>query len=276
MPSHTPPRAGGFTLVELLVVIGIIALLISILLPSLQKARQAAQTVKCLSNVRQIGLAFNQFANEHRQYLPKHWNNQGPTLNSTGWGFTDQWYQGWDYVLNTKYINSYDVFRCPSDPTTRAYSEWSGDWTGSDEWKKDKTPSSYRYNTSNQPDGDNAIKITQLRDPSKVILLAEGVSPMDTSIYPERFLSWWDGGLYSKVGKLTPENAAYNRHGSRNVQGVNSGRSNFLFADGHAETMAWGDTWDRIGGTDDRPQTMWRRLYLPSAYNGNQPLGNNP
>jgi prepilin-type N-terminal cleavage/methylation domain-containing protein/prepilin-type processing-associated H-X9-DG protein len=68
--NRNASRRRGFTLVELLVVIGIIALLISILLPSLSRAREQGNMIKCLSNIRQLGIAFQGYTNQSKGRFP--------------------------------------------------------------------------------------------------------------------------------------------------------------------------------------------------------------
>src|SRR2546423_1629386 len=66
-------RMSGFTLVELLVVIAIIAVLIAILLPVLSKAKLASQRTACLSNTRQLSIAFRMYTEDNKGYMPMGW-----------------------------------------------------------------------------------------------------------------------------------------------------------------------------------------------------------
>ena len=84
-------RQRGFTLIELLVVVSIIALLISILLPSLNKAREQAKAVQCASNLASFGRGFHVYAAENRDFLcsgsfdPEVSNGRECTVDNVGW-----------------------------------------------------------------------------------------------------------------------------------------------------------------------------------------------
>ena len=268
-PRRDGRRAGAFTLVELLVVIGIIAVLISILLPALNHARKKAQAVSCASNMRQIYQACVMFAQDNKGHLPRPhlvpdvssneavakvciWTHR--QAGATGWadlrdepaGGSAGYYASpmWKYITGGE-AGREQLLMCPGD---------TGEYLFGHPIDESK-PRNYSYSMNGliiQKFKDNArggslgpllgIRIGSVKAAAEKIMLFEELAPNDT---------------WNIIGRSVDDLPSA-RHGSQ--EALNSlrdpmsrgyllaGRGNMCFFDGHVVMMAPGELMDPITG----------------------------
>ena len=143
----------AFTLIELLVVIAIIAILAAILFPVFQKVRENARRTSCLSNEKQLGLAFTQYTQDYDERYPSGINNSAAGGKNLG--------QGWGGQLYT-YVKSTGVYKCPDDSTNSAS---AGAITA--------YPVSYAFNANAK-----SATLSQFNAPASTVLLCEAFGPV--------------------------------------------------------------------------------------------------
>lgn len=274
---------GGFTLVELLVVISIIALLTGTLLPALAQAQAAARMVGCASNLRQLGEGTMAYAADHDSTLPygrwflsgggaRTWDDLlapyiGSKSTPTDWNHTQVPKNLGNPILicpsddtqaATAYaVRSYSMVRAGSDASTDCVAEnyWRGVWTG--------RPLLYvitHKSVTGQPPRSLRRGTNQIPAPSSTLLLTENVFQaygQANEIANHQAGTTW--AMIDTANQQRPGNGSFIDqvpvlHGSKGVP-----VDNYLFVDGHVKAYHPKDTVGRVAVTSSQPQGFWTR-----------------
>ena len=197
----------AFTLVELLVVIAVIGVLVALLLPAVQAAREAARRTECSNNLKQLGLSIHQFCDTHDGDFPK-------SRHDTSLAAKDAWI----WTLKPFYEGVNSIRICPEDEQR------------DERLKQDLT--SYLFNGylayEDPLRPGSVLNFEKLQATSRTIMLFEAADDLQLSSMNDHTHSpaWFDAWYFDRdaVMETIRSEVAVDRH---------SGGSNFLYADGH-------------------------------------------
>lgn len=278
-----PNTRHGFTLIEMLVVITIIALLISTLLPAIKRAKEMAKLVMCQSNLRQWMLATHTYIGDFTDAMPYPMIEDGQGGSGGGWWAV--WYDpggngsagGTSYSFTTPrdhvgYVDDDQGVSCPS-VIERAYSNYPGYQfngnVGTRCWISYDNPDGY-YGAPHHIPGRWATSApldTSYRD--HVIKYSRITEPGMTPLYHDAggkfiYLSQYGGGSYNiQYGPGNSAEQDFYAENDSDIKFRHKGLANLVMLDGHAESIPGeflGDRGSSRGAAYDVPQT-WDHLY---------------